>query len=266
MGVSKKIINICLLFAMLLLALQTGVAFASEDLALPQTEDGEVIEDRSGFSFVYDYENRVPKWVAYKLTKEEVEGDLESLDRKDFNFKKDPDIKESPSDSNYKNSGYDRGHMAPADDLAWSEESFQDSFYTTNVVPQTSDLNQGIWRELEVQVQDWAMTYDNVYVVTGPVLRGDEPCIELVFDSICAPRHFFKVVLRVHHRRYEGIGFIMDQYGSGTLKSNAFSIDDVEKVTGIDFFHSLSRWTEWRTERRLLLRRWIFPDNDKGGN
>jgi endonuclease G len=90
--------------------------------------------------------------------------------RKD-NFRSDPKVKTgSAALSDYKGSGYDRGHLAPAADFKWSATAMSESFYMSNMSPQVPGFNRGIWKNIESTVRNWAVENDEIYIVTGPVL------------------------------------------------------------------------------------------------
>ena len=74
---------------------------------------------------------------------------------------------------NYKNSGFDRGHLCPAGDRRYSQEAHDETFLTSNISPQDHDFNAGVWNRLEQKVRYWARKYDGVFVVTGGVLNGE---------------------------------------------------------------------------------------------
>ena len=84
--------------------------------------------------------------MAWTLTARQAQGTAPRYDK----FQADPKVrgaKAYPSD--YTRSGYDRGHMAPAGDMKWSETAMQESFYMSNVCPQNRNLNRGDWKDLE---------------------------------------------------------------------------------------------------------------------
>ncbi|MDZ7792136.1 MAG: DNA/RNA non-specific endonuclease [Spirochaetia bacterium] len=122
----------------------------------------------TGYTLSYSEEHEQAEWVAYKLTIEELQGDVERTD----NFREDKKVDtETASLSDYRGSGYDRGHLAPAADFSWSEEAMSDTFYLSNMSPQKPGFNRGIWRSLESQVREWAIRDKALLVVTGPVFE-----------------------------------------------------------------------------------------------
>ena len=139
-----------------------------DGLEIPIGPNDEIIVSHTGYTLSYSEEYEVPYWVAYSLTREEVI--TQTAERKD-NFRPDELIPtDSASLNDYKKSGYDRGHMAPAADFKWSEEAMSDTFYLSNMCPQVHSFNAGIWSDLESAVRSIAYTDGEVYVVTGPVL------------------------------------------------------------------------------------------------
>lgn len=89
-------------------------------------------------------------WVIYLLTAEEVKGTILRSD----NFRTDTKVKTgSASLTDYRGSGYDRGHLAPAGDMKWSKTAMSESFYMSNMSPQKPGFNRGIWRSLESLVR-----------------------------------------------------------------------------------------------------------------
>jgi len=117
----------------------------------------------------YDSGRRVPKWVAEHLTKEQVKQEV--ANRKGVNFSPDPKvpIQFTSTNKDYWNSGWSRGHMAPAGDNKHCQDSMNDTFYLTNVVPQDLDNNGGYWNRLEIWVRGLTEQYQDVWVVSGPL-------------------------------------------------------------------------------------------------
>ncbi len=208
-----------------------------------EDNEGTVIE-HMGYALSYNSEYRVPNWVAYELTREEARGTHE----RGSYFVLDPDLETwCPSYKDYSSSVYDRGHMAPAGDMKWDQQAMEESFYMTNVCPQDHDLNGGDWRILEEQIRRWAIKYGNIYIVCGPLV-SDQP-ERIGRSGVAVPDGFFKVVLCKINGQWQSIGFLFDNNGTHhPLKYYSRSIDEVERLTGIDFFHQLDDAVEDRIE------------------
>jgi len=231
-------------------------------LEFPKTNSKEVIINHLGYSLVYSEPDEQAKWVAYELTKEETNKLYERTDK----FIPDPYVKtKTANDKDYEGSGYDRGHLAPASDMGWSATAMAESFYYSNMSPQAASFNRGIWKKLEEQVRNWAIEYEKVYVVSGPVLKSGLPYIGA--NKVSIPNYFYKVILDYTQPDIKGIGFIMPNTGSSLpLQNYAVSIDSVENFTGIDFFSSLPDNQEEIIEKSLCLNCWDWKTNKKENN
>ncbi|MDR2389700.1 MAG: DNA/RNA non-specific endonuclease [Tannerellaceae bacterium] len=202
-----------------------------------QTNRKEQIIYHEGYTVSYNSDYKIANWVAYELTAEEANS--KHVKRSD-NFTPDPMVAEDETATNedYKQSGYDKGHLAPAGDMKWSVKAMQESFYFTNICPQDRKLNTGIWNGLENQCRKWATRYGTLLIVTGPVI-GDS-LQQLGAHRVGIPNVFYKVVCIPWVRPPKGIGFLFENrnYVRTSLRSMAVPIDSVERVTGIDFFPS----------------------------
>lgn len=194
----------------------------------------EQIIQHTGYTVSYNDNWRIPNWVAYELTREETMGTTARSNK----FIPDPLVNGVETNTHdYSNSGYDRGHMAPAADMKWSAKAMRESFYLSNICPQLHNLNAGDWKELEERGRDWAQEEKSIYIVCGPIV-GKSPK-RIGINKIAVPNAFFKVFL-TYGKHPKAIGFIMKhQKGNRPLRTYAMSIDEVEKATGIDFFPSL---------------------------
>ncbi|MBR4918546.1 MAG: DNA/RNA non-specific endonuclease [Bacteroidales bacterium] len=212
----------------------------------------EQIIQHTGFTVSYNPEWRIPNWVAYELTREESYGKVERYNR----FEKDPEVKGvCPEYWDYNDSGYDRGHMAPAGDMKWDENAMRESFYMTNVCPQNHNLNGGVWKELEQQIWTWARQHDNVYVVCGPIVSENPKTIGK--HHVVVPDAFYKVLLCHINGEWEAIGFYFDNVaGTRPLSTYCKTIDQIEKMTGIDFFPQLEDEIENKIEAKYSLPAW----------
>ena len=206
-----------------------------------------------GFELVFDGNARIPEWVAYELTAEEVAGEAS----RGRHYVPDPDIKGEQGDNNdYRNTGWDRGHMAPAGDMKLDEVMMKESFYFSNICPQNRNLNGGDWRTLEELARIYAQKYGRVYVVCGPII-GNNIYGRLGSHHIIIPDAFFKVLLVETSNGYESIGFIMNnEAGHRPLTSYIKTVDEVEDVTGLDFFSLLPNRIERKIEATYDLAVW----------
>ncbi len=225
--------------------------FAKEKLEFPKHKE---VNHYKGFSLAYSEEYEQPLWVAYELTKKEVRGTISRSN----NFAPDPTIKTgSATLSDYKKSGYDRGHLAPAADMKWHKKAMNECFYMSNMSPQKAEFNRGIWKDLESQVRKWAVENSALLVVTGPIFSSRPRRIGK--NRVAVPNAYYKVVIDYRLPTRKGIGFIIPHNGSKkSLKSFAVSIDKVEKETGIDFFYALPDNDENSLEKKINLDRWSW--------
>jgi endonuclease G len=223
-----------------------------DDLEIPLIKKGEVIIRHTGFSLLYNEKHEQASWVAYELTKDETNRLVKRVNK----FRPDPKVKSGTArDEDYKGSGYDRGHLAPAADMGWSVVTMTESFYYSNMSPQVPGFNRGIWKKLEEKVRDWAIENDAVYIVTGPILRDSLPTMSSI--SLSIPEYYYKVILDYRAPVLKAIGFIMPNESSALpVMHYAVSIDEVEAITGIDFFHSLPDDQETELEKHICKECW----------
>ena len=218
-----------------------------------QGSDGKILR-RVGYTASYNAANRIPNWVAWHLTASHVGG---HYNRNNEVFHEDPEVSNPRAyDSDYRGSGYDRGHMCPSGDNKWNKEAQEQSFLFTNICPQRHNLNTVAWNDVELQCRAWAKRYGDLYIVCGPVLY-DQQHKTIGRNRVVVPEAFFKVVLRKHDNYYKAIGFVYENKGaSRDMSRYVRSIDDVEQLTGLDFFSALPDNIEEKIERSANLRDW----------
>lgn len=218
-----------------------------EALCIPRMKTGEgvTVVRHEGYTAAFNATRQTPEWVAYVLTAEEADGQVPRKDR----FVPDPDVPSCRvTTGDYKGSGYDRGHMAPAGDMKWSARAMEESFYLSNICPQNRNLNKGDWNDLEEEAREWARRYGAVCIVCGPV-GADEPAGWIGDAPVAVPARFFKVFLRMEAGGAKAIGFLFaNRAGSRPLAEYAVSVDRVEQETGLDFFASLPDEAEQAAE------------------
>ena len=232
-----------------------GAAEADDKLVMQTSPKGtpEQILKRTGYVASYNKATLLPNWVAWHLTAERTAG---SAKRSGVDFAEDTEVPEPrATDWDYYNSGYDRGHMCPAADNKWSKKAMEESFLFTNMCPQNGNLNRGDWNEMEMACRKWAKKYGDLYIVCGPILyKGKHKTIGK--NKVVVPEAFFKVVLRTGDDP-QAIGFIYkNTSGNRPKDSYVNTVDEVERITGIDFFPSLPDDVEKNVEATADIANW----------
>lgn len=225
---------------------------------LPKGQSNEVIRHKY-FALGYSEKHEVPEWVAYELTRSQL--DRKRVRRED-KFRPDPKVrKKSATTGDYRRSGYDRGHLVPAADRAFSREAMDETFYMSNITPQDRKFNGGIWRELEELTRDWARKYRKVYVVTGPVLTKRAKA-RIGQNDVAVPHSFYKVILDLSEPELKAIAYVIpNKKSEEPLQEYATSIDEVEELTGINFFpNMMDAELEKELEASFDNRLWQYDD------
>ncbi len=227
----------------------------AQSLEIPAVTNPDTVIEKNFYVLQYNELFEQADWVAYELTRDEVMG---SIARND-SFKADTDIGTgSAALADYRGSGFDRGHLAPAADMKMTAESMSDSFFMSNMSPQAPSFNRGIWSQLESYVRTWAYENTSIYIVTGPVLtKAAYPTIGE--NEVAIPEYYYKVVLDYTEPEIKAIGFILpNEKATQPLEAYAFSIDEVEAFTGIDFYPLLPDDQEEEIEAVFDISRWPF--------
>ncbi|KAI9209331.1 uncharacterized protein BJ171DRAFT_115704 [Polychytrium aggregatum] len=208
---------------------------------------------RQAYVGSYNRSLRNPNWVAEHLTKAALDGNGDSPDRSKSTFKEDQSIP-SPFRAHlqdYSGSGFDRGHLVPAADVQVSQEAVNETFLLSNISPQVAKaFNRGYWAYFEKFVRDLTKTFDDVYVVTGPLYlphKGSDGRFYTTYEVIgnppntAVPTHFFKVILTYHKGQYAMSGFVLpnQKIGDPPLDSFLTPVDAIERSTGLVFFPEL---------------------------
>lgn len=224
---------------------------ACADFGDAQTENPELHEIvYEGYEVLYNSAYKIPVWVKYELTSSETEGEYS---RKGKNFRQDLSLNAPQADNDdYRNSGWSRGHMAPAGDFRWSDAAMSETFYFTNCCPQNQTLNAGQWSTLEQKVRTWAKRFGSVTVVTGPLV-GENINGTIGHNKVLVPDAFFKAVLAGE----QSIAFVMYNCAvNENMQKCAMSVDRLEELSGLDFFAELEDSLENRIEASYSLKYW----------
>ena len=221
---------------------------------LPASTTGDVYY-HTYYCFSYSEADEQAEWVCYMLTDTMVHGTVPRAD----NFREDPTVVTGSAKlSDYEKSGYDRGHLAPAADMCINTTAMSECFYLSNMCPQDGSFNSGRWRMLETAVRNWALDFDTIYVVTGPVLKRSRKTIG---EDVTVPKQFYKIVYDAEEQ--EMIAFLMpNKKLNDPLDDYIVTVDKVEKATGLDFFASLPDTLEEEMESTVHTAYWTINTSE----
>ena len=213
----------------------------------------EKILKRSNYTISYNRNWNQPNWVAWELNKNETRG----RNNRNEEFTADPDLAEAyqVESYDYSGSGYDRGHMCHAGDNHFDAKAMNESFYMSNICPQNHELNAGKWNDLEIACRKWANRYQQLFIVCGPIIDKRNGKRIGKEHEIIVPEKFFKVILITSTKPARAIGYIFENNGSDR-PYKVHSIDEVEKITGMDFFPNLPDKIEDLVESRYEASDW----------
>ncbi|MDE5840647.1 MAG: DNA/RNA non-specific endonuclease [Muribaculaceae bacterium] len=210
------------------------------------------IKEYTGFTLSYNKDNKTPNYVAWELLGTEVCNNVSRTD----NFWKDYEIEGCTGPKDYAGSGCDRGHMCPAADQKWSAEAMNDCFVMANMCPQRHDLNAGAWETLESKERQWAKRDSAVMIVAGPIYTEDDTTY-FGNAKVRVPGAFFKVLIAPYLSEPRGIAFVYPHMNCpGNMQDYATTIDEVEKMTGFDFFSTLPDEIENKLESSYSFTDW----------
>lgn len=206
-------------------------------LGYPLPEQG-ILLKRKAYVTSYSAENLIPNWVAWELTVDHTDGPWP----RDHHYYEDVSVPEPrPTNDDYYGIGFiglSRGHMCPAGDCKWDSVAMAETNLLTNICPQESGLNSGMWNQIEQACRRWAVKYGHIYIVCGTLLYRQEH-LAIGNHHVVVPEAFFKVILRLGDDP-ACIGYVMKNGSRGKKKSYVNSLSQVERITGYHFFPNLS--------------------------
>lgn len=224
----------------------------------PTSSTGQII-NHTYFTVSYSEANEQAEWVAYKI----INNNLRSNIKRTNDYRIDPEVlTNSATTDDYKGSGFDMGHLAPAQDMSHNYTSMSESFFLSNISPQVPSFNRGIWKRLEEKVRYWASFNDSIYVVTGPIL--DNPLGKIGSNNVTVPKAFYKTLVSYNNGKVRGIAFVMPNESSNkSIYNYVVSIDEVEKLTNIDFYCKMDLKIQTEIEGNKDIKQWAKIINTK---
>lgn len=229
------------------------VVASSNQIELPRYTGNDLIIKHLVYTLSFNKETNLANWVAWSLSSEKSNGRYSRTD--DFRADDMLPSKYRVDENAYKGSGYDRGHMCPAADNKWSCQAMSESFLMSNMCPQDPELNQVWWEHLEEAERRWARQEGEIYICCGPIFNGSaSSCLG---SGVRVPDAFFKVILSLRKDKEKAIGFYYtNDARRQTMESAMRSVDEIEKITGYDFFSNVVDEIESEIEQSANLRKW----------
>ena len=230
------------------------------------SEDHE-IRRFENYTICYRESYEQAEWSAYCLSDYQL---VKNADRTN-DFRVDSMISTGSADlADYRKSGFDRGHLTPAADMSFDEKAMSETFFMSNMSPQNPQFNRGIWKDLEAQVRTWVKEFGRAYVVSGPILNKDADKYSFIGNNnVAIPEYFYKVILVPVYKdvtdraspddatSVAAIGFVIpNQDCKDSFWNYAESIDQIEKITNLDFYSQLPDSWENRIEAQYVLDVW----------
>ena len=224
---------------------------------LPEAAAGNLIKHQY-LALSYMDSMRLPEWVAYELTV----GRLSHSDSlAEMEFRPDPAIRASPGNSLYKSGDWLAAQFAPSADLAFNRDALAETQFTSNAAPQLPGPANQLWKALEARVRDWVRECGHLYIVSGPVIQ--HPVKNWAgIEKVAVPSAYYKVLLDLRDPNQKAIAFVIpgQPQAGQPLEAFATSIDEVEALTGINFFPQLMEpGLEARLEASKDMAGWSAP-------
>lgn len=203
----------------------------------PSVSAHESLKIYQGFTLSFNPSTKLANWVCYTLNPQKLSAPKVKRNNK---FKPDFSLKGGTAkDADYKKSGFDKGHLAPAADMAWSQASMNDCFYYTNIAPQYPECNRGIWKKLEEQVRRLALICDSLIVFTGPVFNTHHQVLGI--SKIAIPSGFYKIIVLFYATDFKVYSVLIPNVKQfENFNRYACSLANIEKQTGLIFITNLN--------------------------
>ncbi len=250
-----------------------GLAFVSRmECPAPYGDENSIILVKSdpdgvygvNYAIEWDCDKRAQRWSAFQMYKGNSGGNV----GRNEEWSEDLDIPYEYRShfDDYTGSGYDRGHMVASADRQVSVSMNAQTYLLSNMHPQIHAFNAGIWEKLEERIRAWNRDdfRDTLYVVKGGTIDHFYDIKNYTSSGLIVPGHFFMAILCLKDETYRAIGFYLDHDGSidanDNLQNYVKSIDELEDLTGIDFFPNLNSADKISVEKQVTLSNWRWEE------
>lgn len=246
------------------------IMYRLEKMGWPGSE-GELIR-HSAMALAYDEEHEMAKWVAHIILRDVASGrttrtnDFRVDQKVSTGSAEEADyfvtFKDKDGKTQYDGFGFDRGHLAASADFRWNQKALSESYYYSNMSPQRPEFNRESWATVEDYVRSYAIENDvDVYVVTGPVLHPDLPKVSRSVNAVSIPEYHYKIALDIKNEKALAV-LMPNELCEGPVEAYVKSINEIEALTGLDFFPNLDTSLSQRLESTIDYKDWL-PDSQR---
>jgi endonuclease G len=241
-----------LIFFFIVLPLISFSQLQNYEKYIPTSSTGDIYH-YDFYSVALLEDHKLPEWTIYFSTKERIT-QYSPFSIKGLDLKKDPKVPTVVEDIHFYNNSYDKGHLVPAGDMSFDYDALKQSFYSANLTPMIDKLNRGVWKKAESLVRKWTVQYDSLIIISGCVFK-DENYL-LLPTGLAIPGFYYKIVIDIE--RMSAIGLVLpNSEVENSLISYVYSIDDIEKLIGIDFLYKLPESQQKLIEEKVNLEDWF---------
>ena len=238
------------------------------EIGIPLSQSPLDIAEHSAMILGFDCDSKLAAWSFHVLSPDVLVGGVSRTNdfRKDSliecgdGIEQDYFTKKLQDDGTYKfeNFGFDRGHLAPSADFRWSQKALSESYFYSNMTPQTPGFNRESWAEVEdLMRRIMANTPKPYYIITGPILDKNLPKVEKGLNKLPIPGLHYKIIADLNAENPKGMAFLMPNKKCDMPPSAyVVSIDSIEKLTGLDFFSKIGAVTAQKIESKADFSLW----------
>lgn len=227
--------------------------------------EGRLIK-RLAYEEYYCPQYEISLWVAYAYRPTGYTTKRSNRFTEDPEFDEEPEL--FPSMASYRGVyrrdtqkrlvGFDKGHQAPDSSIkVYGREAQDETYYLSNMTPQYSVTNQGIWREWEAKIRAWAGEQSPVWVFTGPVFYADKPVRTSKRGSkVAVPHAYFCVLARGNLEQPEVLAFLVKNTVQSMKwrndgRSQVVKVSEIERLTGFDFLSKIAQPVQGQLESKI---------------
>ncbi len=244
--IKVAVLGFCFLFK---ISVHASPSLLSPQVSKPFSNDPNFCDfnlEYTYFDLCYSNLHRQSLWAQHILTREQIKGPQGRTN----NFRSDPRVSNPVNQNDFKGSGFDRGHLVPAADMKLNQTSMSETFFMTNMSPQNPNFNSGIWNALEGYIRNEVSSLGPAVIITAPVLLKTET-YPMIRSQVTVPSEYYKIAYFYESDIIKA--FLIPNQPSNGKKYSAFqiSVDEIENLTGLDFFSDLEDQIESALESGL---------------